>query len=54
MTPRAGVESNLDDKKFIFLANEGIVSGLPIMHGLQGCVSFSSDIQDLTNHLILL
>ncbi len=44
-----GSRIELRDKNFIFLANEGIVNGLPTTHGLQSFVSFSGDIQDLTD-----
>ncbi len=44
-----GSKIELRDKNFIFLADEGVVNGLPTTHGLQSFVSFSGDIQDLTD-----
>ena len=44
-----GSRIELRDKNFIFLADAGVVNGLPTTHGLQSFVSFSGDIQDLTD-----
>ena len=44
-----GSRIELRDKNFIFLADEGVVNGLPTSHGLQNFVSFSGDIQDLSD-----
>ena len=44
-----GSRIELRDKNFLVLSNEGVVNGLPTTPGLQSFVSFSGDIQDLTD-----
>ena len=44
-----GSRIELRDLNFIVLAEQGVVNGLPTTPGLQSFVSFSGDIQDLTD-----